>query len=142
MVAAHEDGRDELLVGTTWDLVDGTAVEARVFGTHLDGVHVDDRKKNVEHFRLRLNQASVTLVPTATIQVQTVNVYSLLRAIKTKSEGRKSDEKKWLGRQTNHRAVSDVFFEEFRHVVVKHNTVKRPTFVRTRHLLTHGRQKS
>ena len=94
MVAAHEDGRDELLVGTTWDLVDGTAVEARVFGTHLDGVHVDDRKKNVEHFRLRLNQASVTLVPTATIQVQTVNIYTLLQAMKTTV---RMGGKRWVG---------------------------------------------
>lgn len=60
-------------------LVDGAHIQLGVDGAGaVNGVHVDDGQEGEEHFGCGLDETGVLPVPAGSIQIQTVDIHSLL----------------------------------------------------------------
>ena len=64
-------------IRTPWFLVHRAFVQVRCFGFLLvGGKHVHDRDQGVQDLGCGFNQLSVTTIPTCSVQVQTVDIYT------------------------------------------------------------------
>lgn len=71
--------RDVIEVSSPRFLVDGTHVELRVKGAGaVNGIHVNDGQESEQHFGCGLDETCVLPVPAGSVQIQTVNIHSLL----------------------------------------------------------------
>lgn len=71
--------RDVIEVSSPWFLVDGAHIQLRVNGAGaVNGIHVDDGQESEQHFGCGLDETRVLPVPACSVQIQTINVHSLL----------------------------------------------------------------
>ena len=75
----EEKGCDKSEVSSPWLLVDGASVEAIPCLKHsVDGIDVCDWKRGEENFVGGFNEFAVLLVPSGTLQIQTMDVDTFL----------------------------------------------------------------
>lgn len=71
--------RDVVEVSSPWFLVDGADIELRVKGAGaVNGIHVDDGQESEQHFGRGLDQTCVLPIPAGSVQIQAINIHSLL----------------------------------------------------------------
>lgn len=71
--------RDVIEVSSPWFLVDGAHIQLRVNGAGtVNGVHVDDGQESEQHFGRGLDETRVLPVPAGSVQIQTIDIHSLL----------------------------------------------------------------
>ena len=76
-VGPQQQREDVGQIGTPRLLVDGTLVQVVALGAvSVDGEHVRDGQRRVQHFRRGFDQARITTIPARAIQVQTVHIHS------------------------------------------------------------------
>lgn len=152
---------DVVQVCARWLLVDGAHIKLRMRrGSGVDSKHVNDRQGCKQHFGWGLDETGVLSVPASTINVQTIDINSLL--LKKGSQWQDSPLFYSLYNKKKNLLVNCLLFTIFRkycilthcwwgcdlllcvleYFVVECDRVQSPAFVRSGYFLPHGCQKS